>query len=67
MPGHKDPEGTIMVDKDGKLFVSVAKEEKKEEEVKKVDLDLNGDGKVDKKDFSLAAKVLGSKKKKMRK
>lgn len=57
MPGHKDPEGIIEREKDGKLFVKVIdKKEEKKEDLSK--FDLNNDGKLDEKDVGLAEEVI---------
>jgi len=63
MPGHKDPEGTICKDEKGLLYVKVG-ETKPEPVTKKVEGDLNGDGVFDKKDKSIAGKVLAKSRKK---
>jgi len=61
--GKDDPIGEIRADAEGKLYVYIPEvKEVKENKSKKVkdeiNMDLNGDGVVDIKDVSIAAKVM---------
>ena len=64
MPGHEDPKCEVLKDDKGLAYVKIIREENPEFVVEKVDGDLNGDGKFDEKDKSIAGKVLAKGRKK---